>query len=89
MPDIDDEEEVGELYPEQLVAENLGQAIWLRLRRLTSPTLCGRIIAARAPNLDPEIVRQKGQEVASSVRSALGYPRHCSPVSLANTDVYY
>lgn len=74
MPDIDDnDEEAGELYPEQLVAENVGEAIWLRLRRLTSPTLCGRIITTRAPNLNPDLVRQKGQEVASSVRSALGY----------------
>jgi hypothetical protein len=69
----DDGEIPGELYPEQLVAENLGEAIWLRLRRLTSPTLCARIISARSAGLNPDIVAQKGQEVASSVRSALGY----------------
>jgi len=73
MSDDYDDEAIGELYPEQLVAENLGEAIWLRLRRLTSPTLCGRIITARAADLKPEVVAQKGQEVASSVRSALGY----------------
>jgi hypothetical protein len=68
MPDED-----AELYPEQLVAENVAEAVWLRLRRLTSPTLCGRIIAARAAHLPPEVSAQKGREVASSVSSALGY----------------
>ncbi len=62
-----------ELYPEQIVAENIGEAIWLRFRRLTSPTLCKRMILARAPELASNIAMQKGQEVASSVRSALGY----------------
>ena len=43
-------QETGEatLHPEQLVAENVSEAVWLRLRRLTSPTLCERVIAARA-----------------------------------------
>jgi hypothetical protein len=70
IQDVYPEEDV---YPEQLVAENVLEAVWLRLRRLTSPTLCGRIISARAPDLKPDLVMQKGREVASSVRSALGY----------------
>jgi hypothetical protein len=72
---MSDEEPTEDSYPEQLVAEDVLEAVWLRLRRLTSPTLCGRIIAARAPDLKPDLVMQKGQEVASSVRSALGYWR--------------
>ena len=61
------------LYPERLVAENLSEAVWLRLRRLTSPTLCERVITARAPVLAPDILRKKGQDLAFAVRSALGY----------------
>lgn len=62
-----------ELYPERLVAENVGEAVWLRLRRLISPTLCERVIAARTPALAADIVTKKGQELAFAVRSALGY----------------
>jgi hypothetical protein len=62
-----------ELFPERLVAENVPEAVWLRLRRLTSSTLCRGVIEARAPGLlSPEVIEQKGQEVASSVRGALG-----------------
>lgn len=68
-----DEEPVSELYPEQLVAENIAEAVWLRLRRLTSSTLCQRVIEARHPSLPVLVLEKKGQEVASSVRSALGY----------------
>jgi hypothetical protein len=70
---VDDEEPVSELYPEQLVAENIAETVWLRLRRLTSSTLCQRVIEARNPSLPVLVLEKKGQEVASSVRSALGY----------------
>jgi hypothetical protein len=70
---MDDEEPVSELYPEQLVAENIAEAVWLRLRRLTSSTLCQRVIEARNPSLPVLVLEKKGKEVASSVRSALGY----------------
>src|SRR5258706_14380160 len=63
----------GELHPEQLVAEDLRQAIWLRLRRLTSSNVCSRVITARKTDLAADIAMKKGQEVASSIRSALGY----------------
>ncbi len=66
-------EPVSELYPEQLVAENIAEAVWLRLRRLTSSTLCQRVIEARHPSLPVSVLEKKGQEMASSVRSALGY----------------
>ncbi|TYL90332.1 hypothetical protein FXB40_32265 [Bradyrhizobium rifense] len=61
------------LHPEQLVAENVSEAVWLRLRRLTSPTLCERTIAARAPTLSADVIAKKGQELAFAIRSALGY----------------
>ncbi len=70
-----DEEGPGELYPEWLVAENMSEAVWLRLRRFTSSTLCERAIAARAPALASDILKKKGQELAFAVRSALGYWR--------------
>lgn len=70
-----DEEGSGDPYPEWLVAENLSEAVWLRLRRFTSPTLCERTIAARAPGHAPDILKKKGQELAFAVRSALGYWR--------------
>jgi hypothetical protein len=63
----------GELHAEQLVAEDLRQAIWLRLRRLTSSNVCSRVIAARKIDLSAEVATRKGQEAASSIRSALGY----------------
>ena len=68
-----DQNAQAKLDPEQLVAENIGEAVWLRFRRLTSSTLCRRTIEARAPTLPSAVAEQKGQEVASSVRGALGY----------------
>lgn len=61
------------LHPEQLVAENVSEAVWLRFSRLTSPTLCERTIAARAPTLSADVISKKGQELAFAIRSALGY----------------
>jgi len=54
---------------ERLVAENVPEAVWLRLRRLTSPVLCSRILARRGST----DVESTGQEIAWAVRSALGY----------------
>jgi hypothetical protein len=71
--DHDGEATASALVPDYVVAEDVREAVWLRLRRLTSPTLCSRNIATRAPSLAAETVAQKGSEVASSVRSALGY----------------
>lgn len=65
--------EIAKAPIERLVAENIGQTIWLRLRRLTSPTLCRRILAARAKHLDSGALKTKADGIASAVRSALGY----------------
>jgi hypothetical protein len=58
---------------ERLVAENVPEAIWLRLRRLTSSQLCRKLIAAHAPSLSEEVVDRKSSGMAWAVRSALGY----------------
>ena len=68
-----DEEPTSELHPEWLVAENVAEAVWLRLRRLTSSTLCQHVIEMREPSLPVDVLERKGREVAASVRSALGY----------------
>jgi hypothetical protein len=70
---MSDNESPEALYPERIVADDVREAVWLRLRRLTSATLCERIISARAPTLESEIVTRKGQELAFAVRSARGY----------------
>ncbi|MFY0577980.1 YaaC family protein [Cystobacter fuscus] len=58
---------------EHLVAENVSEAVWLRFRRLTSPTLCRRILTERAPALDSSILDKKSEGLASAIQSALGY----------------
>jgi hypothetical protein len=58
---------------ERLVAENVSEAVWLRLRRLTSSVLCSKILSKRAPLLDPDLISKKGEQTAYAVRSALGY----------------
>jgi hypothetical protein len=68
-----DQNAQAKLDPERILAENIGEAVWLRFRRLTSSTLCRRTIESRAPGLPPAVAEQRGQEVASSVRGALGY----------------
>lgn len=58
---------------ERLVAEDVRQTVWLRLRRLTSSRLCRQIISARTSALTPEELESKSEGVAWAVRSALGY----------------
>jgi hypothetical protein len=63
----------GDELVERLVAENVTEAVWLRLRRLTSSVLCSKILARRAPSLDSALIQKKGEQTAYAVRSALGY----------------
>jgi hypothetical protein len=58
---------------ERLVAENVSEAVWLRLKRLTSSVLCSKILSRRAPSLEAAVASKKGDETAYAVRSALGY----------------
>ena len=58
---------------ERFVAENVPEAIWLRLRRLASAQLCRKIIAASAPSLPSDVIDKKSSGMAWAIRSALGY----------------
>lgn len=73
VPELDREDPASGLIPEWLVASDVTEAVWLRLRRLTSATLCRRVIEARSPIISGDRAGRKGNEVAASVRSALGY----------------
>jgi hypothetical protein len=69
------------LVAEDLVAEDVKEATWLRFRRLTSSVLCRKILTRRASELDstlPEklgavLLEKKAAQTAWAVRSALGY----------------
>lgn len=58
---------------EWLVAENVQETIWLRLKRLTSISLCRKIIQKKHPSLTPDISGKKANDMSWAVRSALGY----------------
>jgi hypothetical protein len=58
---------------ERIVAEDAQEALRLRLRRMTSATICRRMLSLKHPTLAAEIIDQKAEGVASAVRSALGY----------------
>ena len=66
---------------EGIVAENAVEALRLRLRRMTSPTICARMLAAKYPTLTERAVKEKSEGIASSLRSALGY-WESAPVTL-------
>jgi hypothetical protein len=59
--------------PERLVAENLPEVIWLRLRRLTSFQLCRKVIERRTTGLESDVIDLKAKGMAWAIRSALGY----------------
>ena len=65
-------DEVSDL-PERLVAENVSEVIWLRLRRLTSYQLCRKIIERRTKELTEEVIDRKAKGMSWAIRSALGY----------------
>jgi len=58
---------------EALIAENAQEALRLRLHRMTSATICQRMLDARHPALSIEARKAKAEGVASALRSALGY----------------
>ncbi len=58
---------------ERLVAENLPEVIWLRLRRLTSFQLCRKVIERRTTGLESDVIDLKAKGMAWAIRSALGY----------------
>jgi hypothetical protein len=58
---------------ERLVAENAQKALCLRLRSMTSATICSRLLSAKRPSLPPETLQRKAEGLASALRSALGF----------------
>ena len=58
---------------EELVAEDVSEMVWLRLQRLTSVTLCKKLISERFKGVESSLLDKKAEDLASSVRSALGY----------------
>lgn len=58
---------------ERFVAENVTEAIWLRLRRLTSAQLCEQLLIAQKSAAPADLLHKKSIGMSSAVRSALGY----------------
>lgn len=63
----------GDKNTERLVAENVTEAVWLRLKRLSSENLCHQVLSKRHPEMEQEILATKSQGMSSAIRSALGY----------------
>lgn len=58
---------------ERFVANNITEATWLRLKRLSSSQLCKRIIEKNCVGLTREVIEKKSIGMSSAVRSAFGY----------------
>jgi hypothetical protein len=65
--------EMTNLRVERLVARDVPRALNLRLRRLTGSTICAHVLSRRTSSLGQADIKKKGEEMASSVRSALGF----------------
>jgi hypothetical protein len=78
-----------------LLSEEPIEAIWLRLRQLTSVTLARKLVETRAVNegvpLDDEVVRTKAEGLAFSLRNASDYfkTRDGQNVSQRVLNLYY
>jgi hypothetical protein len=59
--------------PEVLITRDVESALRLRLHRMTSATICRRMLAAKHPALPKSVIELKAEGVASALRSALGY----------------
>jgi hypothetical protein len=58
---------------ERIVSDDIAEATWLRMRRLTSSALCRRMITNRQKGLPEEILLMKAEHTAWAVKTALGY----------------
>lgn len=58
---------------EELIADDRTEMVWLRIQRLTSETLCRKLIKERVPEIDDELLKAKASGLASAVRGALGF----------------
>ena len=55
------------------MAEEVSEAVWLRMRRLTSILICRRLIKKQKPDIDEEVLNKKAEQTAWAVKTALGY----------------
>ena len=58
---------------EAIIARDVEGALRLRLHRMTSATICKRMLAAKHPGMHDDVITRKAEGVASALRSALGY----------------
>ncbi len=58
---------------EELIADDRTEMVWLRIQRLTSETLCRKLIKERVPEIVDELLKAKASGLASAVRGALGF----------------
>lgn len=58
---------------EHIYADNLAEVVWLRLKRLSSHQLCGKVILGRSPSTPEAALAEKATGMAWAVRSAVGY----------------
>lgn len=58
---------------EELIADDRTEMVWLRIQRLTSETLCRKLIKERVPEIDDELLKAKASGLSSAVRGALGF----------------
>jgi hypothetical protein len=59
--------------PEALISRDVESALRLRLHRMTSATICRRMLTAKHPALPQSVIELKAEGVASARRSAVGY----------------
>jgi hypothetical protein len=59
--------------PERIVAEDIAEATWIRMRRLKSSALCKRMIGERWKDLPAATLDEKAEHTAWAVKTALGY----------------
>jgi hypothetical protein len=58
---------------EELIADDRTEMVWLRIQRLTSESLCRKLIKERIPEIDDELLKAKASGLASAIRGALGF----------------
>jgi hypothetical protein len=67
------DDKIAERKIERHVAENVSEAIWLRLRRLTSTQLCRKLLTSNRHDLNQEEIDSKATGMSWAVKGALGY----------------
>ncbi|CAE6866482.1 hypothetical protein R75461_08307 [Paraburkholderia nemoris] len=58
---------------EIIYADDIGEALWFRLKRFASHKLCEKVILKRSPGISEADLKDKATGMAWAMRSALGY----------------